>query len=121
MKSLINSLIKTGKYFYAVPFVIFGLFHFMSGPEMAKTFFSDCPIGIYLVYVSGLALVLAGVSLIINKKARLAMLLLALLLLIMIVSIHLPAVMGGSEMAMPALLKDIALMGAALTYAGNFK
>ncbi len=52
---------------------------------------------------------------------KLAAVLLALMLLIFVLSIHLPGVMGGSESSMPALLKDIALAGGALMYAGMAK
>ena len=84
---------------------------------MANRYFEDCPIGVILVYVSGLALLLAGVSIIINKKARLATLLLALLLFSIIVSLHIPAMMNAAnqmamQMSMTAFLKDLALMGA---------
>ena len=79
------------------------------------------PIAEGLVYISGLALILASVSIILNIKARLACLLLALLLLIFIVTLHLPAVMSGNQMAMGSFLKDTALMGAALTYSGILK
>lgn len=126
MKSLINSLINAGKYFYAIPFIFFGVFHFTGASDMARMFFGDCPIGIHLVYVSGLALLLAGISIIINKKARLAVLLLALLLFIIIVSLHIPGMMNAADemamqLSMTALLKDLALMGAALSYAKLFE
>lgn len=51
--------------------------------------------------------------------------LLAVMLLIFVMAIHLPGVMSGDEAkmmaSMPAMLKDIALAGAALMYAGIAK
>lgn len=125
MKAFITALINAGKYFYAVPFIVIGFFHFMGAKEMAGML-GECPAGLYLVYFTGLALILAGVSIIIGKMARLACLLLALMLFLFIASIHIPGMMNAaSEMAMQgsmmAALKDLALMGAALSYAGNFK
>jgi uncharacterized membrane protein YphA (DoxX/SURF4 family) len=67
-------------------------------------------------------LILAAIAIIINLKARLASGLLALLLLIIILGIHvLPAVLGDKSINTWPLLKDIALMGAALTYSGILK
>lgn len=125
MKALITVLINAGKYFYAVPFIIFGFFHFTGAKNMAGML-GDCPVGLYLVYLTGLALILAGVSVIIAKMARLATLLLALMLFLFIVSIHIPAMLNAAgdmamQMSMMAALKDLALMGAALSYAGTFK
>jgi len=125
MKAFISALMNAGKYFYAVPFIIFGIFHFMGAKDMAGLL-GDCPVGLYLVYFTGLALILAGVSIIIDKMARLATLLLAFMLFLFIVSIHIPAMMNAAgdmamQMSMMAALKDLALMGAALSYAGSFK
>ena len=106
-----------GRFIYAIPFILFGAFHFMKAAPMAHMVLKGWPIA------DGLAMIMAGVSIIINVQARLACLLLALLLLIFILALHLPSVMHGdpSGMAMGGLLKDSALLGAALTYAGNLK
>jgi putative oxidoreductase len=115
-----KTLSTLGRFIYAIPFIVFGVLHFMNAGAMAGII-SKWPVAEGLVYISGLALILAGVSIIINVKARLASLLLALLLLIIILGIQLPAVMGGDQMAMGSLLKDTALLGAALTYSGLLK
>lgn len=82
---------------------------------------SEWPFAEGFIYISGLGLFLAGVSIFINLKARLAALLLALLLFIFIIVIHVPSIVNGNQMAMSQLLKDAALMGAALTYSGILK
>jgi len=115
-----KTLSTLGRFIYAIPFIIFGIFHFMNAGAMAGMI-SKWPVAEGLIYISGLALILAGLSIILNIKARLASLLLALLLLIIIIGIHVPAVMKGDQMAMGSLLKDIALMGAAITYSGLLK
>ena len=113
-----NAIINLGKYFFALPMAIFGIFHFMSADTMAEM----APFGgAIMVYVTGLALIAAAVSIIIGKMDKLASVLLALMLLIFVFSIHLPGVMGGNEMAMPSLLKDVALAGGALMYASMAK
>ena len=47
--------------------------------------------------------------------------LLAVLLAVFVMTIHLPAVFGGDQMAMGGMLKDISLAGGALLIAGLFK
>ena len=107
---------------FAIPFGIFGLFHFMNAPDMATEFVpSFIPGGEFWVYLTGLGLVLACVSLLIQKQMRLACLLLAAMLGIFVLTIHLPGLMEGKEIAMPMLLKDLGLAGGALTYAGLSK
>jgi putative oxidoreductase len=112
-----KALSTLGRFIYALPLIAFGVFHFLHPHDMA-TIISNWPVAEGLVYISGLALILAGISIIINVKARLATLLLALFLLILIVGVHIPAVAAGNQMAMSSLLKDAAIMGAALTYSG---
>ena len=80
---------------------------------------SFLPAAIFWVYLTGLALILAAVSILIQKKARLACLLLAVMLIIFVLTIHLPGLGGeNAQMAMPMLLKDTALAGGALAFAG---
>jgi len=113
-----NAIINLGKYLFALPFAIFGLFHFMNAEAMAVM----APFGgTIMVYITGVALIAAAISIIIGKMDKLAAVLLALMLLIFVFSIHLPGVMGGNEMAMPSLLKDVGLAGGALMYASMAK
>ena len=114
-----NMLSKVGKYLYALPMGIFGLFHFMNGSQMAGMV--PIPGGVFWVYLTGAALLAACVSILIGTKARLACTLLGIMLLIFALTIHLPAVMGdGGQSAMTMLLKDTALAGGAWILAGRF-
>ncbi len=112
------------RYVYAIPFGIFGLMHFMNGPAMAGMV--PIPGGVIWIYVIGVALLGACLSIIIEKYTHLACLLLALLLIIFVLSMHLPGVIGAEDdMAMAAsmssLLKDSALAGGALILANNYE
>lgn len=116
-----QSITNLGKYLYAIPFIIFGIFHFTGANDMIGML-AGWPFALFLVYLTGLALVLAGVSIIINKMTQLACLLLGLLLFLFIIGIHVPAMMNAAnemalQMSMVSILKDLALMGAALSYA----
>lgn len=108
-----------GKFCYAIPMILFGVFHFGGADSMKGMV--PIPGGVLWVYVTGVALVAAGVSIIIGKKAKLATQLLGLMLLIFAMSIHLPGAMGGNDMSMATFLKDLALAGGAWFMSGSFK
>jgi putative oxidoreductase len=107
-----NAVLNLGKYLYALPFAVFGIFHFMNAEAMKGLAFGS-PI---LVYITGAALVAATVSMLIGKMDKLAAVLLALFLLLTAFLVHLNAAMEGDA---GGFLKDLALAGAALMYAGN--
>lgn len=117
-----KSLTTIGRIIYAIPFIIFGINHFMYVNSMAGML-SGWPAPEILVYISGAGMILAGIAIITKLYAKTACLLLALMLLIFIVALHLPGL--GNEAtragAMGGLLKDTSLLGAALTYAGLLK
>ena len=71
----------------------------------------------FFVYFTGIALILAGIAIILNVKSRLAAYLLAVLLLLVALTVQLPPVLNGTDTSgsfFANLLKDIALTGAAL-------
>jgi len=109
---------------FAIPFLVFGIMHFMKGSQMAGYVPSFIPGGVFWVYLVGLALIAASVSILIQKKAKLACLLLAILLMIFVLTIHIPALFGygteGMQLAPIMMLKDLALSGAALFFSGSF-
>lgn len=108
----------TGKFLFAIPMAIFGMMHFMMAAKMAGMVPSYIPGGIFWVYLTGLALIAAAAAIMMNKMVKTAGLLLGLLLMVFVLTIHLPMVMSGDEMkmamAMPNMLKDVALSGAAI-------
>lgn len=121
MNFLTSSL---ARFLYAVPFVLFGLMHFPNAESMVSMVPSYVPGGILWVYITGVVLIAGGISIITGKHAVLGCKLLALLLLVFILTVHLPAVLAGgaaAHMGMVSLLKDMALMGAALSYADLFE
>jgi len=105
-----NAVLNIGKYLYAVPFAIFGLFHFLNAENMKGLAFGSS----ILVYLTGAALIAAAVSLIIGKLDKLAAVLLAVFLVLTALLVHLEAATSGDP---GSLLKDLMLAGAALMYA----
>lgn len=109
---------------FALPFAIFGIFHFMNESEMASLI-SEFPMAAIFVYISGAGLILGAIAIMIDKMARIASLLLAALLFLIIVFVHIPG-MGSDDpmvmqMAMTSVLKDFSMLGGALIVAGISK
>jgi cadmium resistance protein CadD (predicted permease) len=117
MNNLISNLAKYSKYIFAVVFLIFGLFHFISGEAMAEMV--PVPGGIIWVYIAGIGLIAAAVAIFINKYMRLAMFLLGVMLLLFVILLHIPGAADGNEASVPMILKDLGLMAAAWMLAGN--
>lgn len=99
---------------FAIPFAVFGVMHLMSADKMQGMVPPYVPGGIIWVYITGVLLILGALGLILNKSAQIAGYILGALLLIFVLTIHLPKLLEGDQSAMGTLLKDIALMGAAL-------
>lgn len=113
-----KQLAASGRVIFAIPLIVFGLFHFINATGMAGLVPSYLPSKVLLVYISGAGLVLAGISIVLNILTRLSCILLAVMLLIFMLTIHMPGLADEMtrQMAMVGLLKDMALMGAALTF-----
>ncbi len=106
-----------GKYLFAIPFIIFGVMHLINASSM--TAMVSLPGGIVWVYVSGLAMLLAGVAVLIGPKDSVATFLLGMLLLIYVLLVHMPNVIntsGTDAISLINLLKDTALAGGAFVY-----
>lgn len=115
-------LSQFGRVLFGIPFLVFGIHHFIEGSKMAGAVPSFIPFHTFFIYLVGVALILAAISLFINVKVKLSMILLAILMLIFILTIHLPGMLRGGQMGsyfMTMLFKDFGLGAAALFIAGN--
>ena len=76
------------------------------------------PGGVFWVYLTGIVLILASVSLIIQKQVKWAALGLAAFLALTILTIWLPGLSNEAmrQTAMTGILKDLARLGASLTF-----
>ncbi|MEQ8582922.1 MAG: DoxX family protein [Marinoscillum sp.] len=108
-----KSLGFIGKLLYALPFAMFGFFHFMNASGMAGMVPSVFPAPEAWVYLTGLGHILAVVAIVIDKKAKLATMLLGIMLLSFALLIHFSGFMDGDQMATGNFLKDTSLAGAA--------
>ncbi|PSL35299.1 DoxX family protein [Chitinophaga ginsengisoli] len=103
---------------YAVVMGLFGITHLVHAKIMAAVV--PIPGGVIWVYITGLGLILAAISFIINVQVKLAGYLLALFLLIVIVLVHIPHATEDLP-SLTMLLKDVALMAAAIMVANTGK
>lgn len=113
-----DALPKVGRYLYAIPMAVFGVFHFLNTDAMAGMV--PIPGGALWIYVTGLALIAAAVAIFTGQQAVLATRLLAVFLLLTAFTVWLPMVIGGNQDVMSNVLKDVALAGGALVLSGVF-
>lgn len=119
-----NAFLSLGRWFFALPFSLFGLMHFMNAEKMAEfSVPAYMPGKVLWVYITGAGLIAAAVSMLIGKLDKLATTLLAIFLLLMVFMLHVPNAMNGdanAQMAMTSVLKDISLAGGAMMYARHY-
>lgn len=118
-----QTLRKIGRYLFAIPFAVFGILHFMNAGSMAGMV--PLPGGVFWIYLTGIALIAAAISFVIQKKVQLAGILLGIMLIIFVLAIHLPGTIGADtpqamQMSMTSLLKDLALAAASFYIAGTY-
>lgn len=110
---------KFAKMIFAVIMGIFGIFHFIYAGNMTGMIPSFLPMPIVWVYLTGAALVLYCVSILMGHKLqRTAGYLLALFLLLCVILYHVPK-MSTDPGAIYAILKDLALAMAAIYIAND--
>ena len=117
MKMLTTTIARV---LFGLPFAIFGIMHLFNADKM--TAYVPIPGGAFWIYVTGAALLAAGISVISGKLVIAACYGLALLMFVFIVTEHIPGLMDPArmQMAMGGLLKDMSLMGASLLLAGIY-
>lgn len=113
-----DALPKVGRFLFAIPMALFGVFHFINTDAMVGIV--PIPGGAVWIYVTGIALLAASVSIMTGKQAVLATRLLAVFLLLTGLTVWLPMLLGGNQDAMSNVLKDLALAGGALVLSGVF-
>jgi putative oxidoreductase len=116
-----KSIGTIGKIVFAIPLFMFGFGHLSNAGAMKGMVPSYLPAAEFWVYLTGIALILSAISIIINKKTKLATLLLGVMLLLFAILIHLPGMMNGDQLSMAMFMKDLGLSGAAFFFSGNSK
>jgi len=116
-----NQILSNGllRVLFAIPFAVFGVMHLMNAAAMQGLVPAYVPGAVIWVYVTGVLLIAGAIGFILNKSVQMASYVLGALMLIFILTIHLPAVLGGDQNSMGSLLKDFALMAGALLIGGS--
>lgn len=109
-----------GRGAFAIPFAVFGILHFLNASAMAGMV--PVPGGAFWMYFTGAALIAGSVGILTGILGKWAALGLAALMLTFILFIHIPGLGDPKtqQMATMGLLKDLALLGGALTWAALF-
>ena len=120
MKNLIST--RLAIIFFAVIIAFFGANNILHAKDMASNVPSFLPATKVMVYISGIGFLLAVISFIIDRYAKLAGYLLALLLLIIVFSVDLPGIIRAGNVHIKMILitnmlKDAALAMAAILIA----
>lgn len=103
---------------FALPFIVFGLFHFTGAEHMAGMV--PVPGGVFWVYFTGAALIAGGLGILTNILGRWAALGLAALMATFALTVHLPGLGDPTtgQLSLMSLLKDTSLAGGALAWLG---
>jgi putative oxidoreductase len=115
-----KKLTTIGRILFALPFLIFGINHFLMMDYYVGMLTSFIPLGAYTIIITGLLMIATSISIITKKYIIQSTIILASLLLLFIVTIHIPHLFDGTDrtITLIALLKDISLMGGSLMIAG---
>ena len=113
-----KNLSLAARIMYGIPIAFIGLGHFIQTDFFTMEFTSHINIGPYMMALSGVLLILAGISIAINKLVIPSTIALIAMISIIIVSIHIPNYFNGDEIekafAMLSLLKDISILGGSI-------
>ncbi len=113
-----KNLTLVGRILFALPFGIIGLNHFLFKDIFLGMMSSFIPGGAYTIFLTGAILILASISIILNKYIKISCYILAGLLLIFILTIHIPNLVNCyTPLVFIELLKDLGLMGGAIMIA----
>ena len=88
-------ILSLGKFLFGIPMVVFGVQHFMYATFIATLIPTWLPGNYFLAYITGLALVAAGVSIIVEWMDRWSSLCLGSMIMLFIAILHIPAVMAN--------------------------
>jgi uncharacterized membrane protein len=113
-------LTTIGRILFALPFGLLGINHFIMKNFYLMMVTSVIPFMGFSVLLVGLLLIVASVSIMLNKMVQLSCWTLASLLLMFIVFIHIPNLFNEANhtIALIELMKDTALLGGSLMIAG---
>ena len=117
----LDKILPFGRLFYAIPMGVFGTDHLTDAKDIARIVPSWMPLHTFWVYLVGIALIAAALSIILEKHVRLAATLLGCMFLLFVVLIHIPNIVAthGARLFWAIGLREIAFSGGAFALAGR--
>ncbi len=113
-----------GRIFLALPFVLFGINHFIMYDVFIGMLSSFIPNSVYLIFLAGGLMIVSGIGIIINKQVLFFCYVLAGLLVLFILTIHIPLMFENNDnnhLSWFAFLKDLGLLGGLMIIISNQK
>jgi uncharacterized membrane protein len=122
-----HRVITVARLFIGIPIAFFGVEHFLHpefapGVPLARLTPSWFPVDLLLSYLTGAVFVVTGVSLIVNREARLAATWLGLMILVLVLVVYVPIVISNPSdigSGLNYLVDTLLLSGSALAFAGS--
>jgi uncharacterized membrane protein len=117
----IDKLMPFGRLFFAIPLAVFGSEHFSDTADIATLVPSWIPAHTFWVYLVGVALIAAALSITVKVQSRLAATLLGTMFCLFVVLMDLPAVVAqpGNRIFWALVLRELAFASGALAFAGS--
>jgi uncharacterized membrane protein YphA (DoxX/SURF4 family) len=114
-----NNITRSARILFAIPWIVFGIQHYMYADFVATLVPAYMPVRIFWAYLTGTAMIAAGISFIIGIKVRLAATLLGIMLSIFILLIHVATLAADlhNSIHWTRALQDIVITGAAFALA----
>ena len=116
----LDKILPFGRLFFAVPTAVFGTEHLTDPKDIALIVPSWMPAHMFWVYLVGIALIAAALSIVVKRCARPAATLLGIMFLIFVALIHIPNIVAqpGDRLFWMIGLRDTAFSGGAFALAG---
>ena len=113
-----------GRILLALPFVIFGINHFIMKDIFIGMLSSFLPNSAYTIFITGAIMIISGIAIMIGKEVLLFCYILAGLLILFVLTIHIPHLIENANdvhLSLFAMLKDIGLLGGLLVIISLYK
>jgi uncharacterized membrane protein len=117
----LDKLMPFGRLFLAIPMAVFATEHFTDTADIANGVPSWMPAHTFWVYLVGMALIAAALSITLKIQSRLAATMLGAMFCCFVLMIHVPNIVAdaGNRILWAVGLRDIAFSGGAFALAGS--
>lgn len=118
----LNRLISFGRILFAITMILFGIDHFLYTQFVATLVPAWIPGAVFWTYVAAIALIGAGVAIILKIRVTIVAALLAIMLFIWVIVLHIPRAIadpnGANGNEITSVFQALAFAGIALVLAG---